>query len=184
MTCRLSFAAGARRVALRITTVDDATVEGGKTVVLTLSNPGGGALLGVRSSAPLTIVENDRGGRLQFSQALYKAAERAEVAVITLVRSGGRAGGATAELTTGDGPGPTGAVAGVDYASTTITVTFGPGQMTRRVRIPLGINDSVADGGKFVTLTLRNPGGGAVLGARTGALLKIVDDDPLRPSQP
>ena len=184
MTCRLTFAAGTRRIAVPITTVDDATVEGEKTVVLTLSNPGGGALLGVRSSAPLTIAENDRGGRLQFSQALYKAPERATVAVITLVRSGGMAGGVTVEFTTGDGPGPTGAVAGVDYAPTAKTVTFGPGQMTRRVRIPLGINDSVADGGKFVTLTLRNPGGGAALGARTGALLKIVDDDPLRPSQP
>ena len=44
--------------------------------------------------------------------------------------------------------------------------------------VALPANDLAAEGNKNVILTLGNPGGGATLGARSTATLKILDDEP------
>lgn len=56
---KLSFAAGQTSKTFTVLITDDGYVEGNETVNLTLSNPAGGASLGVPNKAVLTIVSND-----------------------------------------------------------------------------------------------------------------------------
>jgi hypothetical protein len=154
----------------------DTLDEPNETILLQLTNPGGGATLGL-AAAVLTIVDNDVAGTVQFSQSLYTVSETAASATITVTRSGGAASAVTVDFDTSDGPGLTGATAGSDYTPTTgVTLTFAAGQTTRTVIVPVLV-DATAEGNEFVTLTLSNPGGGATLGPRFVAQLKILDDE-------
>jgi hypothetical protein len=123
-------------------------------------------------------VDNDVAGVVQFSQALYTVSETAPAALVTIKRGGGGASAVTVDFATSDGPGASGALAGIHYTATSITVTFAANQTTRTVSIPLPGNNPSATGSKFVTLTLSSPGGGARLGPRARAQLKIVDAQP------
>ncbi len=55
----VNFASGETSKVVYIPIVDDAIVEGSKTLTLTLSNPTGGAALGFQKRATLTILDND-----------------------------------------------------------------------------------------------------------------------------
>ncbi|NJM18905.1 MAG: DUF4114 domain-containing protein [Richelia sp. SM1_7_0] len=55
----VNFASGETSKVVYIPIVDDAIVEGSKTLTLTLSNPTGGAALGFQKTATLTILDND-----------------------------------------------------------------------------------------------------------------------------
>jgi Calx-beta domain-containing protein len=175
VTRTITFAAGVttRTVAVPIST--DTLDEPNETILLQLTNPGGGATLGL-AAAVLTIVDNDVAGVVQFSQALYTVSEAGGSATITVTRSGGAASAVTVDFTTSDGPVPTGATAGSDYTATAVTLTFAAGQTTRTVTVPVLV-DALPEGNEFVTLTLSNPGGGATLGPRFTAQLKILDDE-------
>jgi len=54
-----SFAAGQTTRTFTVPVFPDIAVEGNETVLLSLSSPTGGAILGPRSTATLTIVDND-----------------------------------------------------------------------------------------------------------------------------
>src|SRR6185436_20097470 len=58
----LSFAAGLASRTIAVPTVNDSRLEGPETVVITLSNPTGGAALGAPAMTTLTIADNDTGG--------------------------------------------------------------------------------------------------------------------------
>ncbi len=169
----ITFAATVTTQTVAIPILNDTVRDGNETVMLQLTNPGGGVSLGARDTAVLTITDNDVAGVVQFSQALYTASEPAPTATITLSRTGGTASGVTVDFTTTDGT----AVAGADYVPGNTTVTFGANQTTQTVIITLAPDDLVAEGNKTVNLTLSNPGGGATLGARTTAVLKILDNE-------
>jgi hypothetical protein len=88
----LTFAQGVVAVTFPVLTTNDKLDESNETVNLALSNPGGGAVLGTRRTAVLTIVDNDAGGTLNFSVAAYERSEAGGIAVINVVRGGGAAG--------------------------------------------------------------------------------------------
>jgi hypothetical protein len=58
----LSFATGETTKTFTVALTDDPSAEPDETVILTLSNPTGGATLGNPASATLTILDTDRGG--------------------------------------------------------------------------------------------------------------------------
>ena len=173
----LVFNAGDVSKTFTVPILNDSKADGLRKVKLTLSNPGGGALLGARRTADLNIGDNDVGGSIQFSAATYSANEKAVggAATITVTRSGSSASDVTVQYSTSDGTGQ----AGTDYQTATGTITFdssGPGATTQTFAVPI-FDNGLPDGNRTVSLTLHTTGGGAVLGSRKTAVLTIVDDE-------
>jgi subtilisin family serine protease len=157
---------------LTVPVVNDTKVDGPRTVNLTLSNPGGGALLGPQDTAVLTIDDNDVGGSIQFSADQYTVNEGQAAATITLSRSNGNASGASVHYTTIAGT----ATPGADYAQSSGVVTFAANQISNTFTIPI-VNDTLAEGPETIILQLSDPSLATVLGPRQTAVLTIVDND-------
>ena len=172
-TGTLTFGAGETTKTVLVPIFNDSLVEGAETFLFTLSNPPGGIVPGSPAQAIVTILDNDQGGAIQFSAATYTATEALAVtstASITLTRTGANlASGASVQFATSNGT----AVAGVGYTATVTTLVFAAGETTKTVPIP--ILPAGASGNETVNLTLSNPAAGATLGARTTAVLTIVD---------
>jgi subtilisin len=155
--------------------VPDSRDDRSRTVNLALSNAGGGALLGMRDAAVLTIGDDDVGGSIQFAARSFSVSEQAGTATITVKRSGGSAGDVTIQYATSDGT----AHDPADYHGVTGTITFessGPGATTQKFSVPI-VGNGLPDGNRTVNLTLHTPSGGAALGAQKTAVLTIVDDE-------
>jgi hypothetical protein len=172
----LTFGANQTTATFSVPILGDTIEEGGETVFLSLTNPGGGAILGVRDTAVLTITDNDVAGTVEFDAPVYSVAETGVTATITVRRSGGAASGVSVNWATADGPAPTGATAGVDYTGASGVVNFGAGVTSRTFTVTVA-DDAVAEGVEGVLLTLSNPRGGAVLGPQATATLRIVDNE-------
>src|SRR5262249_11395304 len=98
--------------------------------------------------------------------------ESAGVATIAVTRTGGTAGGVTVDFATADGT----AQAGSDYTARSGQLTFNAGEISKLVAGAI-LNDAVREGDETFTLTLSNPGGGAVLGPARVATVTIKDDE-------
>jgi RHS repeat-associated protein/uncharacterized repeat protein (TIGR01451 family) len=112
-------------------------------------------------------------GVLQFGSPAFSVSEGAGAATLSVVRMAGARGIASVTCSTSDGI----ATAGADYTATTNTLTWANNDSgTKTFTIPL-IDDSLIEGDETVLLALRNPAGGAVLGARSNAVLTLQDND-------
>ena len=137
---------------------------------LTLSNPGGGATLGPRKTAVLTI--NDDEPTMQFAALEFIGLEGTPGGVITVTRTGSLTGTATVRYTATDDT----ATVLRDYTSPTGVVTFPPGVASKTFTVPI-TDGSVLEQDEFVTLTLSDPTNG-LLGNPRVAKLRIRDNDP------
>jgi uncharacterized repeat protein (TIGR01451 family) len=170
----LTFPNGIAVKTFKVPIIGDTLQEVSETFSVSLSNPTGGASLGLPSSATVSIADNDTAGTLQFKTAAYSVSETKTSATITVKRTGGKASGVTVDFATSDGTG----VAGVDYVATSGTLSFGPGVVSRTFTVTI-LNDGVPGPDETVNLTLSNPGGGGVLGVPAAAVLTILSDDPI-----
>jgi hypothetical protein len=143
--------------------------SGDETVNLILSNPAGGATLGARTTAVLTIV--DAVKVVQFSTPAYTVMEGA-LATITVVRGGPTTGAVSVPYSTSNGT----ATAPADYATKSGTLNFAQGVKSQTFTVTT-VNTPAADGERTVTLTLGAPTGGATLGPNATATLTIQDND-------
>ncbi len=168
----LTFAPGQTSRTFSVPILNDTAMDGPRTVALALSGAGGGALLGARDTAVLTITDNDAAGSVQFSASAYSVGEAGGTATVTVTRTGGSASGVTVQYATSDGT----AHAGVDYAAAAGTLTFGAGETSRTFQVTI-LPNAVADGNRTIDLALSSPGGGASLGGQKTAVLTIVDDE-------
>jgi hypothetical protein len=168
----LTFGSGQTSRTFTVPIINDTIDDGNRTVLLALSNPTGGASLGALNGATLTVSDNDTGGTVQFSAATYSVNESSGSAVITVSRSGGSASNVTVDYSTSNGT----ATAGLDYGSASGTLTFSAGETSKQFSVTIS-EDALTEGNEIVNLTLSNPTGGAVLGARASANLTIVDND-------
>ena len=169
----LTFAAGQATVSATIPIMPDTLAEGAETVKLLLTGPAGGAVLGSPAEATLTIQDNDQAGAIQFVLPTYTVGEPAAVtttAQIAVTRTGGAASGVTVDFHTSGGT----ATAGQDYAAIAMTLTFGAGEITKFVDIPI-FPDALVEGDETIVLTLSNPTAPATLGAQKTAVLTIRD---------
>src|SRR5262249_8844240 len=146
--------------------------DGNRLLTLSLTAPGGGAMLAPAGQATATLAIVDNEATLRFSSGAYSVSEATPVATITVLRTGPLAGTVTVQYATSDGT----ATAGADYRAVTGTLTFGVGVTSKTFTVPI-INDALVEGPETVTLTLSNPGGGALLGTPSTAELTITDND-------
>ena len=155
-----------------------------KTVLVVLTNAGGGANLpgGMSTSSASTLFtivdDNYQPGRVNFSVTNFMTNENAGVAVATVSRSGGSLG--ELRVTASTAPGT--AVPGVNYSDVSQVLFWPSGDSAgRTLLIPL-TNDAKVAGPLTIRLSLSNPlvsGSPApqALGSRANALLTVTDDD-------
>lgn len=107
-------------------------------------------------------------GSVAFDAAACSTNRYIGFASVAVTRTGGSVAGASVDYATSDGTG----VAGIDYVSTSGTLTFGLNETTKYIMVDT--QPGAAAGATF-TLTLSNPGGGALLGAGTMTTVTIFD---------
>lgn len=112
-------------------------------------------------------------GTLEFSAGEFSVAEDGTVLVpITVNRTEGSDGEVSVTVSLG-AEGDT-ATAPDDFDNTPITVTFGDGETTQTLLVPV-VADSVAEAEESLTLSFGEPTGGASLGGLSTATLFIQD---------
>ena len=147
--------------------MSDDIPENDEQFTVTLSNPGGGALLAdSNTQAQLIISSNDVPVR--FGNSTTSVFEDAGTLTVTVYR-GSLFGGeetigpidqlqTTVDYSTSGGT----ATPGEDYTPSTGTITFQPGDTTQTISIPI-TNDDMPEGDESFTISLSNPSGGSVL---------------------
>jgi uncharacterized delta-60 repeat protein len=111
-------------------------------------------------------------GTLQFTTGAFNGIETGRAPVF-VSRTGGSKGAVSVLFATRDGS----ATADVDYSPVSGTVLFGDGEDgTRVVYVPI-TPDALAEADETVNLALSDARGCAAVGARSTAVLTIVDDD-------
>jgi len=167
VTGQVFFAPNETIKTVTIPIADDALLEGNETVLLTLSNPTNGAVLGSPAQAVLTIGDNELSS-VQFRSPTFSVGEGAGNAIITVTRNSG-VGTLSVVYDTADGS----AVAGTNFQRRTGVLTFAEGQTAATITIPI-LDDQQRTGDKFLTLSLRTPDHG-LLGSPSVATLAILD---------
>jgi hypothetical protein len=116
---------------------------------------------------------------LQFSSTTFAANETDGTATITVTRTGSTAGATTVDFTTRNGS----AIAGLDYGTTSGTLTFAPGETSQTFTVPV-LDDAQGEGDETVTLFLGTPSDGAFLGANNVSTLRINANDAVDTTAP
>jgi hypothetical protein len=130
---------------------------------------------------------------LQFSASNYSVGEADGSVTITVTRSGDTSGTASVDYKTADtdtftvGCSDTvgnlgGAFARCDFATSVDTLTFGAGETSKTLQVPI-INDSIAEGNETFTVVLSNAMG-ATLGSPSTATVTITDNETVTGPNP
>src|SRR5262249_31599619 len=152
--------------------VGTGAIEPNETFTVLLSNPSHGFIN--RGLGTGTIVNTNTAGTFMLTSATYSGDQSAGSITATVIRFGGNAGGVTVDFATANGTAIAGpAIAGTDYTPESGTLTFGPGQTTANITIPLTPTAQVKPPETF-TLTLGNPTLGSTLGPPSSATLTIT----------
>ncbi len=161
--------------------LDDSAVEGAETVVVTLSSPTGGAVLGAIATTTLTITDDDvpAPGTLRFTAATLSVDEDAGQAVLSVERVNGSDGAVGVTCASAGGT----AAAGEDYQAVSMTLTWPDGDTAPRNCPVTLLDDEAMEEDETVGLALSAPSGGALLGTPSTAVLTIVDDDLRSPGE-
>jgi hypothetical protein len=113
-------------------------------------------------------------GLIAFRLDAERVQEDAATAALTVTRQGANAGVATVAYATADGT----AKAGQDYAEKTGTVTFGPGETTKQIKIAISADNANEQDESF-TVALSNASGAALAAPRTETVT-IQDRTPVK----
>jgi uncharacterized delta-60 repeat protein len=176
----LVFNSGVTSQTFTVQTKNRTVMEKNQTIKLRLSDPAGGAALGM-TNAILTIVDDDvPGGYVEFSSAAYMTNESAGVAQVTVRRLGSSTGVLSVKMSTLDMQ----AIAGVNYEPVYTNLVWNSGNAIPKViNIPI-TRDGLYQDTNFLTvgLVLTNPILGSVsspmsLGVVKESVLTIINED-------
>jgi uncharacterized delta-60 repeat protein len=171
VTGTLRFGDGETNQTLTVPILQDSVVEGDEVFQVFLANPTGGAALGMAPAATVTIHDDDSS--LQFDVGEYSGNEATGSVTVRVVREGGGVGGVSVDCVTIPGS----ATPGGDYAAITNTVTWLDGETGPKDAVFPLLDDTLVEPNETFTVALVHPVGGPVVGPRTNATVKIIDDD-------
>ena len=165
----LRFAPGEASKTIRVPTVEDTTQEQTETFAVTLSSPSGATIQD--GSATGTITDDDGPVTalpvLDIADDTVEEGDEAEF-LVTLSRTSTET--ITVNYATADGT----ATAGDDYAATSGTLTFAPGEASKTIPVPT-VEDNAQEQTETFTVALSSPSGATIQGgSATGT---ITDDD-------
>ena len=180
----VNFGVGETTKTVPITIVDNTLFEANHTIKLKLTGLTPAGFKYKAQNATITILENDGAGTIDMDSPTYSVVESAGVATITVNRESATNLTETVDYTTTQlAPGTGHATAGVDYMTTSGTLTFAPNEMSKPIQVPV-LDDASYEGDETLTVSLSNPHNVTNpvqvpnLGPNaTGATLTIVDDD-------
>jgi uncharacterized repeat protein (TIGR01451 family) len=125
------------------------------------------------NSASRSVTYVNTPGVLQFETTTVRVNENAGSIAIDVVRSQGNLGAVTIDYRTIDGT----ARAGINYQTTTGTLTFASGEVRKRIIVPILADGVLIRDDLTFGVVLRTPGGGALLGNQASALVSVVNTD-------
>lgn len=166
----LTFAAGETKQTLTVPLINDAFAGGTTSFRVGLSHPTGGAVLGARTNATVTVLDPDKG--ISFRSPAYSFAEDAGVAVIGMARGDQGDQPISVDLATSDDT----ALDGRDYTGFHQTVVLPADKRPWFVNIPI-LNNQIKDGNRTFRITMSNPVDG-MLGCTPSTTVTILDNDP------
>jgi hypothetical protein len=186
----LSFAHGESQKVISIPIIDNKLSAGNKTFQVRIGIPTGGATLGSKTVATVTIVDNGNTttssitsagtttrnpGSFELSSSAYTVNKSAGKIDIGLKRVGGSSGAVTVGIRTQNETAKT----QQDYVGFSSTIlSFANGETQKVISIPI-IDNKLSAGNKTFQVRIGIPNGGATLGSKTVATVTIVDDDSL-----
>ena len=139
---------------VQIPITDDNVYETNETFNVALSSPTGGAQLGVQTSAVVTIVDNDSPPTLAIDSVSHNEGNSGNTSyVFTVTKTGATVFNATVNFATVDG---TATVADGDYDSTSGTLTFLPGDVTKTITVTAH-GDTKFENNETFTVHLSSP---------------------------
>ena len=174
----LTIPAGDTSANIAVEVSGDTAYEADETFFVNLSDPSNATILDGQGDGTITNDDAAVGGSIEFVSATYSVSESGGPAQITVQRTGGTDGQATATFSTSDGT----ATAGQDYtavAGQTVTFAHGEGGM-KTVDVAIS-NDALYEGNETVDLSLTTTTitlGPNVVDPLT-AVLTITDDEPV-----
>jgi hypothetical protein len=178
---RLTFGANVTSQTITVPIIDEPFIEGTTNFSVVLSNPlpataktgNAASRLGSPSTATVSILDND-ARTFQFSASNYTVANSSGAANVTVAfsRAGDSSGTFTVDFATMDDS----AVAGRDYTATSGTLTFGPGETSKAITIPIASQPAGQPTRQF-EVVLSNPSSGAELGQNSVATVTITNPD-------
>jgi hypothetical protein len=138
------------------------------------------ALMLMTSAALLALPVADAFGapkaRVKFASKVVVVSEGSGVGELTVTRARRLSETVSVQYATSSTNAAAGAdcTSGVDYRSVSGTLTFGPGETSQKIQVPI-CDDAAVEGGEFVDVSLVKGAGAIVSGG--GAQLAIADND-------
>lgn len=157
---------------------DDTLDEDNELFLVQLSNPQGGAILGSRIEAPVTILDDDGPGSLSLESFSYAVNEGAGSFDLSVFRTGGLDGTISVDFSTVESS----ADSASDFHIADGTLVFQDRETSKTITLEL-IDDDDFEENETFDLVLSNVTGGADLDGAGVATITILDDD-IDPSIP
>lgn len=169
----LSFLSGETSKSISVTTIDDTASESSETVLVNLTSPTGGAVIGDAQGVG-TINDNDAPPACQgvsFAVSSSGAVTEGANSVFTVTKTGTGTGSCAVNYASTNGT----ATAGSDYTAASGTLTFTTAQTSQTVSIAT-IDDATVESAETLSLNLSGATNGAAIGTAT-ATATINDND-------
>lgn len=171
-TGTLSFGVSETSKTVNVPLLGNRHAVNGVEFAFALLNPADGAVLSGTTSGTVTIT--NAYSPLQLDNATYVVTTDYTTLSVPVMRTGNTTGAATVSYATADGT----ALNGEDYLGVSGTLSFGAGEITKLIDIPL-LGNVEAPGDFDFTLALSSPGGTGVIGTISSAAVTI--ENPYSP---